>query len=211
MKKTVTLNSLVKAKSDLELFIKVEETKRLQKLFTPNFDISEIDSNIEKKEDQLIIIKEAISIANTITKDEEGNSINHYIYKLSKLNRRKADLGIILSRIDSTNNLLDKSKVSEKLLDDIRDLGNLIEKAKKSGDKKKEAEHTKSRNNLKRSLSKTSSKTKVNVTALEQKINKDLELVEVAIENTKAKLTTMNANSAKIEVEILDGFDIVIS
>lgn len=207
MKKTVTLTSLIKAKEDLEVYIKVDEMKRLQKLFIPTFDLKDLNSKIEEKEDQLILIKDAIQQANTNTKDEEGHSINHSIYLLSKYNRAKSGMLSAQKRIDSSEFLdsgSDKFKAS--LLKDIKELDDLI---KKETDKKKKSEHQSAKNKLKRSLSKASISSSSHNESLTKIINAELKSLEEKIETLKSKLTLLN-NKTMVEVEVSEGFSIIV-
>jgi len=207
MKKTVTLSSLIKAKNDLELFIKIDEMKRLKKLFDPTFDIKDLNSKIETKEDQLIIIKEAIQNANTNSKDDDGNSLNNSIYQLSKYNRFKANLLTLQRRLEqdaSSGNHYDALKTS--ILTDIKELDILIDK---DTDKKVKSDHESSKRKLKRSLSKISQPSENSTTELQKTVNEDLKKVEDKINSLKTILTKFNS-SIKVEVEIADEFELIV-
>lgn len=205
MKKTVTLTNLIKAKNDLELFIKIDQIKRLKKLFDPTFDISDLNSKIEEKEDQLIIIKEAIQNANANNNDKEGRSINYSIYLLSKYNRLKSDLNTLKDRLESSE-LTDNDKIKSSLLKDVQELDDLI---KKETDKKKKSDLMSSKSKLKRSISKISLTSKSHISTLTVKIGKQLSDVEEKITALKSKLTTLN-DSINVEVDINDGFEIAV-
>jgi len=205
MKKTVTLTSLIKAKNDLELYIKIDQMKRLKKLFDPTFDIKDLNSKIDSKEDQLILIKEAIDTGNS-TMVEDGHTIHYYIYRLSKYNRLKSDLLTLQNRLSTDEFLSDNEAVKANLLADIQELDDLI---KKDTDKKVKAEHMSAKNKLKRSLSKVSLTTKSHTTDLSVQIKKDLGDVEVTISQIKDILTKANS-STNVEVDISDEFEIVV-
>jgi hypothetical protein len=174
MKKTVTLTSLIKAKNDLELFIKIDEMGRLKKLFDPTFDIKDLNSKIESKEDQLIIIKEAIQEANTNSKDDDGNSLNHSIYLLSKYNRWKSNLLTISHRLEVKAMFGDNDKLKTSLLTDIKELDSLMDK---DTDKKVKAEHQSTKLKIKRSLNKLSTKSSP-TDDLKQSTEDDLKKIE---------------------------------
>lgn len=204
MKKTVKLTNLIKAKNDLELYIKIDQMKKLKKLFDPTFDIKDLNSKIENKEDQLILIKEAINEGN-LNKDEEGHTINYSIYQLSKLNRFKSDSTTLRNRLENSE-FLDNDRIKDSLLKDVRELDDLINK---ETDKKKKSDLLSSKSKLKRSLSKVSLTSKSHMTTLKEEIIKDLQEVEEKISNLKAKLTVLN-NKFSVDVDVLDGFDITI-
>jgi hypothetical protein len=206
MKKTVTLTSLIKAKNDLELFIKIDQMKRLKKLFDPTFDIKDLNSQIETKEDQLIIIKVAIQEANANNKDDDGQPINYSIYLLSKYNRAKSDLLTLQRRLDTDDLVSDNESVKTALLNDIKELDQLIEK---ETDKKVKAEHLTAKNKLKRSLSKVSTSHKTYTVDLRKSVVDDLKKTEETISQIKEKLTKLNSN-IKVDVELSDEFDIVV-
>jgi hypothetical protein len=205
MKKTVTLTSLIKAKNDLELFIKIDQMKRLKKLFDPSFDLKELNSKIEEKEDQLIIIKLAIDEGNR-TLDENGNSIHYSIYQLSKHNRLKADLLTLQRRFESSDLINNNDKLKSSLLNDIKDLDTLMEKEE---DKKKKADFLSSKNKLKRSLSKVTKNDTSETTKLQKEVVEELSKVEKTISTIKDTLTKLNGKTT-VEVDILDEFEIVI-
>jgi hypothetical protein len=204
MKKTVILSSLIKAKNDLELYIKIDQMKRLKKLFDPTFDIKDLNSQIDSKEDQLITIKEAIDIGNSTIVD--GHTIHYYIYLLSKYNRRKSDLLTIQNRLSTDEFLSDNEAVKTSLLADIQELDALIEK---DTDKKTKAAHMASKNKLKRSLSKVSLTSKSHTTDLVVQTKADIEATEAEIVQIKSILTKANAET-EVEVDISDGFEIVV-
>jgi hypothetical protein len=207
MKKTVILANLIKVKNDLELYIKVDQMKRLKKLFDPTFDIKDINSKIETKEDQLIIIKEAIQEANTNNKDKDGRSLNYTIYLLSKYNRFKSDLLGLQRKLETDEFLSEHETAKQSLLDEIKELDKMIEK---ETDKKVKAEHLSAKNKLKRSLSKTSLKNnKSHTDKLSKLIVEDLKKVEEKITQTKDKLTKYNGQ-IKVEVDVSDEFEIVV-
>lgn len=206
MKKTVTLTSLIKAKNDLELYIKIDQMKRLKKLFDPTFDIDDLNSKIETKEDQLIQIKIAIANANAVTLDDDGQPINNSIYLLSKYNRFKADLLSLQRRLDTDEFINNNESAKTNLLADIQELDELM---KTDTDKKLKAEHLSSKNKLKKSLSKISLTTKSHTTDLSVKIKKDIEDVEVKIVQIKSLLSKLNDNT-KISVDIADEFELVV-
>jgi hypothetical protein len=205
MKKTVTLTSLIKAKNDLELFIKIDQMKRLKKLFDPSFDLKDVNSKIETKEDQLIIIKLAIDEGNR-TLDENGNSIHYSIYQLSKHNRLKADLLTLQRRFESSDLINNNDKLKSSLLNDIKDLDTLMEKEE---DKKKKADFLSSKNKLKRSLSKVTKNDTSETTKLQKEVVEELSKVEKTISTIKDTLTKLNGKTT-VEVDILDEFEIVI-
>ena len=205
MKKTVTLTSLIKAKNDLELYIKIDQMKRLKKLFDPTFDIKDLNSKIEDKEDQLIDIKEAIATANATT-IAEGHTLNHSIYLLSKHNRLKSDLLTLQRRLETDEFLSNNEDTKKALLVDIQELDELIEK---ETDKKVKAEHLSAKNKLKRSLTKISLTSKSHTTDLSAMIKKDLEETELMISQIKDLLTKHNLET-KVEVDIADEFEIVV-
>ena len=204
MKKTVVLSSLIKAKNDLELYIKIDQMKRLKKLFDPTFDIKDLNSKINSKEDQLITIKEAIDTGNSTLVDD--HTIHYYIYRLSKYNRRKSDLLTIQNRLSTDEFLSDNEAVKSSLLSDIQELDELI---KKDTDKKVKADHMASKNKLKRSLSKVSLTSKSHTTDLTVQTKSDLETTEVEIAQIKSILTKAN-NETQVEVDIADEFEIVV-
>jgi hypothetical protein len=207
MKKTVTLNSLIKAKNDLELFIKIDEMKRLKQLFDPTLDIKDLNSKIESKEDQLIIIKEAIQFANTNTNDESGKSLNYSIYQLSKYNRFKANLLTMKNRLDTDKQFGDNSDaIKSKLLTDIRELDVLIEK---ETDKKVKSDHESAKRKLKRSLSKSTLPTKSTTASLKEIVVSDIKQVEDKINSIKANLTKYNS-STTVEVDISPEFELIV-
>jgi hypothetical protein len=181
--------------------------KRLKKLFDPTFDIKDINSKIESKEDQLILIKEAIQEANTNNKDEEGRSLNYTIYLLSKYNRFKSDL-LGLQRRLNTDEFLSENEANKKsILEEIQELDKMMEK---ETDKKVKSEHLSAKNKLKRSLSKLSSKnSKAHTSKLQTLVEEDLRKVEDKISQIKSKLTKYN-NEIKVEVDIADEFEIVV-
>lgn len=100
IEKTVSLNSLVDSKgndikNNLEDLIKMNIIKKNNKLFIKTYDESVIKSiadYIKQLEEQLIEVKIAIQDANINKRHKDGHSNNYYIYKLSALNREKADL-----------------------------------------------------------------------------------------------------------------------
>ena len=206
MKKTVTLTSLIKAKNDLELFIKLDQMKRLKQLFIPTFDIKDLNSKIESKEDQLILIKIAIGLANATTNDEEGNSLNYHIYRLSKYNRLKSDLLTLQRRIEADDFLSDNETYKSKLLKDLGELDDLI---KKETDKTVLANHKLAKTKLKRSLTKLSTATKSHTTDLSLMVKQDLATVDVTITQIKSVLSKLN-DSTKVDIEVADEFDIVV-
>jgi hypothetical protein len=206
MKKTVTLTSLIKAKNDLELYIKVDQMKRLKQLFVPTFDIKDLNSKIETKEDQLILIKEAIGLANATTLDEEGHTLNYSIYRLSKYNRLKSDLLTIQRRLETDDFLSDNETFKNSLLKDIGELDDLI---KKETDKKVIADRKVAKAKLKRSLSKISTNTKSHTTDLSIQVKKDLADAEIIITQIKSVLSKLN-DSTKVVVEVAEEFEIVL-
>ena len=207
MKKTVILASLIKAKNDLELFIKVDQMDRLKKLFDPLFDIKDLNSKIEAKENQLIIIKEAIQNANTNTVDSEGKSLNYSIYLLSKYNRWKSDLLTMQQKVDNNDWFeSNNEKLKKSLLKDIQELDELI---KNTEDKKKKSEHLTAKAKLKRSLTKTSLTSNAHTDKLKKQFHEDLKKVEEQIIILKDKLTEYNGKTT-VDVEIAEGFEIII-
>ena len=207
MKKTVTLTSLIKAKNDLELFIKIDQMSVLKKLFNPTFDLKDLNTKIESKEDQLIKIKVAIQDANANNDDEEGNPINYSIYLLSKYNRFKSDLLTRQNRLNSDEFLSTNLGTKQSLLGEIEDLNALIEK---DTDKKVKAEHLSAKNKLKRSLSKVSLEhNKSHTDKLLKEVAEDLSKTEVTIAKLKNKLTELN-NSISVEVDVTDEFEIIV-
>ena len=205
MKKTVTLSSLIKAKNDLELFIKIDQMKRLKKLFDPSFDLKDVNSKIEAKEDQLIIIKLAIDEGNR-TLDESGNSIHYSIYQLSKNNRLKADLLTLQRRFESSDLISNNDKLKSSLLNDIKDLDTLMDKEE---DKKKKADFLSSKNKLKRSLSKVTKNDTSETTKLQKEVVEELSKVEKTISTIKDTLTKLNSKTM-VEVDISDEFEMVV-
>jgi hypothetical protein len=206
MKKTVTLTSLIKAKNDLELYIKVDQMKRLKKLFDPTFDIKDLNSQIDSKEDQLIIIKDAIGIANATTLDDSGHTINYSIYQLSKHNRYKSDCIAIQRKLATDEFISDNEALKTKLLADIKELDDLM---KTDTDKKVKADHLSAKNKLKRSLSTISSAGKSDTAKLGLIVSDGLKNVETIITKIKDTLSKLN-NATKVEVDIADEFEIVI-
>jgi hypothetical protein len=206
MKKTVTLTSLIKAKNDLELYIKVDQMKRLKKLFDPTFDIKDLNSKIESKEDQLIKIKVAIGLANATTLDDDGNVLNYSIYRLSKYNRLKSDLLLMQRRVESEDFLSNNESLKDSLLKDIKELDELI---KKETDKKVIADHKTAKAKLKRSLSKSTTSTKSRTTELSVIIKKDLGEVESLITQIKGILSKVN-DTTMVEVDVSNEFEIVV-
>jgi hypothetical protein len=206
MKKTVTLTSLITAKNNLELYIKVDQMKRLKQLFVPTFDMKDLNSQIDSKENQLIIVKEAIAFTNATTKDESGNSLNYSIYQLSKYNRFKSDLLTIRDRLKSDKFLDNNEKLKLSLIKDIEELDDLI---KKDTDKKIAAEHRAAKAKLKKSLSKVSSTTKTTTDDLNIFVDSELKKVETIIAQIKENLTKING-STNIDVEVNEGFEFVI-
>jgi hypothetical protein len=206
MKKTVILTNLIKAKNDLELYIKIDQMKRLKRLFDPTFDIKDLNSKIETKEDQLILIKLAIDEGNN-AKDKDGNPIRYSIYQLSKYNRLKSDLLGLQRKFETDEFLQSGNSATQSLLDEIRELDDLIEK---ETDKKVKAEHLSAKNKLKRSLSKISTKNSKSFNDKMLKlINDDLAKTEEIITKFKDKLTKINGLT-KVEVEVSDEFEIVV-
>lgn len=95
VEKLIKLESLINAKNDLEMLIKMNSVKKNNLLFTKDYDaeiIKDIDETIATVDEQLIEVKLCIQNANTNEVHEDGNSNNYYIYKLSSLNRRLANL-----------------------------------------------------------------------------------------------------------------------
>ena len=204
MKKTVTLSSLVKAKKDLEFYIQVGQMKRLKTLFLPNFNLSELNSDIEAKDDQLLIIKEAIAKANVETKDNNGHSVNYWVYLLSKYNRAKADNQLLLRKLDTSDFLKEIERTKSSLLKEISDLNEQIDK---ETDKKVKADLSSRKTKLKRSLSKLSSKNNSNTDTLRKEIETDIMKNDVAINEIKPRLTELN--TTLVEVEIADEFKLI--
>lgn len=205
MKKTVKLTNLIKAKSDLELHIKVAQIKTLKTLFDPDFDLKDANSKIDDLEDQLIIIKEAIQLANSTTNDDTGKSINNSIYLLSKYNRKRSDLKLYLEKI-GVNGMLDNDSFKEKLLKDIREMDDLIVK---ETDKKRKSELESNKRRLKRSFTKISANKKESPD-LKGSVESELTLVEKQINELKSKLAILNEKTT-VEVEISDGFSLIIN
>ena len=204
MKKTVTLSNLVKAKNDLELYIKLDQMKRLKKLFDPNFDLEDLNSSIEAKEDQLIIIKDAIATANAVTKDDDGHTTNYWIYQLSKNNRYKSDALMIQRKLETSEWLTENMQSKNSLLSEIEELNKSIDK---ETDKKKKTELSATKTKLKRSLTKLSSKNNSTSDSLKKVIEVELRKADVAINEIKAVLTDMN--KVQVEVEIADEFKLI--
>jgi len=205
MKKTVTLTNLIKAKNDLELFIKIDQMKRLKKLFDPSFSIEELGTKIAAKEDQLITIKLAIDEGNS-AKDSDGKTLHYYIYQLSKLNRQKADLLAIQRRLETNDMVSNNDQLKKSLLGDISDLNTLMSKEE---DKKKKSEYLSSKNKLKRSLSKLTTITNSSTIPLLKYVQDNLVKVEESIVTLKNKLTELNSN-IKVEVDLSEEFDIIV-
>jgi hypothetical protein len=204
MKKTVTLTTLIKAKSDLELYIKIDQISRLKKLFLPNFDLNELNSSIEAKENQLINIKLGIDEGNS-TKDEKGVSVRYYIYLLSKYNRFKSDMLGLCRKLNNDDWLSQLEETKESLLNEINELNCQIDK---ETDKKKKTDLMSTKTKVKRSLSKLSTKSRSHTTDLKKLIDDDLKDVEVKIEDVKAILKSLN-DKITVEVEIADEFKMI--
>jgi hypothetical protein len=88
--KKIKLDSLIIAKEDLETFIKIQLVKLSSNFFTKDYDdekIQSIKDLVAAADEQLIEVKIVIQKANTNETHEDGNVNNHYIYKLSSLNR----------------------------------------------------------------------------------------------------------------------------
>lgn len=206
MKKTVKLTSLVKAKNDLEILIHMDQINRLKNLFNSEFEISSLDPNIVEKEDQLVLIKEALQLANATTKDADGKSLNYYIYDLSKHNRRKADLLEMQRKVENSK-LLNNEELHKSLTKDVEEIEELI---KKTTDEKEKARLISNKRKLsKRSLSKATTTSKLRINKLEKFIKTEIEKVESTISNIKAKLAEMN-QSTEVEVQVNEGFEIVV-
>jgi hypothetical protein len=205
MKKTVTLTTLIKAKSDLEYYIKVDEMKRLRELLDPTFDIEEINSKIERYENQLILVKLAIDKGNNEL-DSQGNPIHDSIYQLSKYNRFKAGLLTLQRRIDSAEFGANGKSFTEKLVKDIQELDDLI---KKETDKKRKADLIRSKTKLKRSLTRPQKSSTLISDKLKKTITTNLKKTEEKIITLKNKLTELN-NKIQVEVEVASEFEIVI-
>jgi hypothetical protein len=206
MKKTVTLTSLIKAKNDLEMYIKIDQIKRLKKLFDPTFDIKDLNSKIDRYENQLIIIKEAIAIANAVNKDESGNTLYYSIYLLSKYNRLKSDLLTLQTRLDTDQFISNNEDLKKNLLHEIEQLDIDI---KKETDKKVKAGYLSTKSKLKRSLSKTSLTSKTHTEKLRDIISEDLKAVETIIIQIKNTLSKNN-DAVSIDVDITSEFELVV-
>jgi hypothetical protein len=206
MKKTVTLTSLIKAKNDLEMYIKVDQIKRLKQLFVPTFDLKELNSKIDRYEDQLILIKEAIAIANAVNKDESGNTLYYSIYLLSKYNRLKSDILTMQRRLDNDQWLSNNEQFKTNLLKDITELD---QKIKEATDKKEIADLKAKKATSKRSLSKTSLNSKAYTEQLCSSLTEDLKNVETLITTIKNTLSKNN-DTTMVEVELASEFEIVV-
>jgi hypothetical protein len=206
MKKTVTLTNLIKAKNDLEMYIKIDQIKRLKKLFDPTFDLKDLNSKIDRYEDQLIKVKEAIAVANAVNKDESDNTLYYSIYLLSKYNRLKSDLLTLQRRLDTDQFISSSEDLKTNLLKDIKELDEMIAK---ESDKKTKSEHLSSKNKLKRSLSKLSTSSKAHVDKTSAFIEKELESVETLILQIKDTLSKNN-DAVMVDVDMTSEFELVV-
>jgi hypothetical protein len=206
MKKTVTLTNLIKAKNDLEQYIKFDQIKRLKQLFVPTFDLKELNSKIDRYEDQLIRVKEAIAVANATNKDESGNTFYYSIYLLSKYNRLKSDILTQQTRLDADQFISNNEDYKKNLLQEISELDSTI---KKTTDKQVVADLKADKARLKRSLSKTSLTSKAYNEQLCASLTEELKSVETTIIKLKDTLSKNN-DSATVEVEVTSEFDTVV-
>ena len=206
MKKTVTLTNLIKAKNDLEMYIKIDQIKRLKKLFDPTFDLKDLNSKIDRYEDQLIKVKEAIAVANAVNKDESDNTLYYSIYLLSKYNRLKSDLLTLQRRLDADQFISSSEDLKTNLLKDIKELDEMIAK---DDDKKIKSEHLASKSKLKRSLSKLSTSSKAHVDKTSAFIEKELESVETLILQIKDTLSKNN-DAVMVDVDMTSEFELVV-
>jgi hypothetical protein len=206
MKKTVTLTSAIRAKNDLEMYIRFDEIKRLKQLFVPTFDLKELNAKIDRYEDQLIKVKEAIAIANAVNKDESGNTFYYSIYLLSKYNRLKSDLLTLQKRLDTNEWLTNNEDYKKNILAEIEALDANI---KNETDKKVQADFKATKAKLKRSLSKTSLTSKAHVDKLCSSITEDIKNVETIIEQIKTTLSKNN-DSTSVEIDVVSEFEVIV-
>lgn len=93
--RTVKLEKLIEAKSDLEFSMRTKLIEKYNLFFSKDYEaakIADIDETIATIDEQLVEIKLSIQQANTNEKHSDGNNNNYYIYKLSALNRKLASL-----------------------------------------------------------------------------------------------------------------------
>lgn len=98
-----------------------ELQKDIVKYFGSERKVSSLMQTVEKKEDQLIIVKEVISNANK-QKHSDGKTNNWYIYRLSNLNAKRVMLENLLSKATSKSEI-SKSQIKadlDKVLSEIR-------------------------------------------------------------------------------------------
>lgn len=127
--KTIKLEKLIEAKSDLEFSIRANILKKFNLFFSKDYDpkkISDIDETIATIDEQLVEVKLSIQQANTNEKHEDGHNNNYYIYKLSSLNRKlfalreledkgESNLFVVGKKIEKGTNFNHNSKIRDRL------------------------------------------------------------------------------------------------
>jgi len=113
MKKKLQLQTVIHIKNDLSRDIG-ELQKDIIKYANTEKKVDKLLIKLDKAEDQLIVIKEAIQKANR-DKHKSGKTNNYYIYKLSNLNARRVMLEELLQKHNPKSSQLSDEEMKEEL------------------------------------------------------------------------------------------------
>lgn len=176
--RTVKLEKLIEAKSDLEFTIRAKLIEKYNLFFSRDYEaakIADIDETIATIDEQLVEVKLSIQQANTNEKHSDGNNNNFYIYKLSSLNRKLASLRELEDRGESNLLLVSKS----------------LAKGKSYHHNSKLRERLTTKKEIEKRL---------------KELAKEIVEVEKAISEIKPKLAEFN-RTHEVKVKVLEGFE----
>jgi len=119
MKKKLQLGTVINIKADLERDIS-ELQKDVIKYAKTEKKIDTLLSTMDKKEAQLIVIKEAVQKANR-DKHKDGKTNNWHIYRLSVLKANKSMLEDLIQGHDEKLSQISKDKLNEDLKNNLQE------------------------------------------------------------------------------------------